>query len=150
MVLSSVFPSELSVLSHHCHGSHTTVGGQCAKGKRDHLFKKYKQNRRPVDRKAHLKSKHLVNKMLKDAHNRYIEEILGITNPINHNDSNINPKTDTIPHTNTFATKNLYSLLENLKMDSKRLCTTETEWSIIYKHQRQSQHFNRSSHLKHH
>ena len=50
--------------------------------KRDHLFNKYKQYRRPADRHALLESKHLVNKMLEDAHNRYIEEILGITNTI--------------------------------------------------------------------
>ena len=55
--------------------------------KRDHLFNKYKQYRRPADRQVLLESKHMVNKILKDAHNRYIEEILGITNPIDHNDS---------------------------------------------------------------
>ena len=87
--------------------------------KRDHLFNKNKQYRRPADRQAHLESKHLANKMLKYAHNRYIEEILGITNPIDHNVSNTNPKADTDPHTNTFATKKLYSLLKNSKMDSK-------------------------------
>ena len=32
VVLSSMFPSELSVLSHHCTGSHKTLGGQCATG----------------------------------------------------------------------------------------------------------------------
>ena len=74
--------------------------------KRDHLIKKYKQYRHPEDRKAHLESKHLFTKMLKDAHNRYIEEILDITNPIGHNDSNTNPKADTDPHTNTFTLKN--------------------------------------------
>ena len=76
--------------------------------KRDHLFNKYKQHRRPADRQAHLESKQLVNKILKDAHNIYIEEIhvLGITNPIDHNDSNTNPEADSVPHTNTFATKN--------------------------------------------
>ena len=84
--------------------------------KRDHLFNKYKQYRRPADRQVHLESKHLVNKMLKDAHNRYIEEILGITN---HNDSNTNPKADSDPHTNTFATKKLCSLLKTSKMDLK-------------------------------
>ena len=57
--------------------------------------------------------------MPKDAHNRYIEEILGITNPIDHNDSNTNPKADSDPHTNTFATKKLYYFLKNSNMDSK-------------------------------
>ena len=79
VVLSSMFPSGLSVLSQHCHGSHKTLGGPCAKGS---FVQKNKQYRRPADRQALLESKHLVNKMLKDAHNRYIEEILGITNPI--------------------------------------------------------------------
>ena len=55
------------------------------------------------------------------AHNRYIEEILGITNPIDHNDSNTNPKVDTDTHTNTFATKKLYSLLKNKKWTQKAL-----------------------------
>ena len=32
VVLSSIFPSILSVLSDCCNGSHNTLGGQCAKG----------------------------------------------------------------------------------------------------------------------
>ena len=89
--------------------------------KRDHLFNKYKQYRRPADRQAHPESKHLVNKMLKDAHNRYIEEILGLTIPIDRNDSNTNHKADSDPHTNTFATKTLYSLLKIQKWTQKAL-----------------------------
>lgn len=87
--------------------------------KRDSLYDQYKKYRRPADRHAHLESKHLVNKKLKEAHNRYIEEILGITNSVDSSDSNASPQTDTDPHKNTFATKKLYSLLKNSKMDSK-------------------------------
>ena len=48
--------------------------------KRDSLYDKYKKYRRPADRHAHIEYKHLVNRKLKEAHNRYIEEKLGITN----------------------------------------------------------------------
>ena len=68
------------------------------------MFNKYKQYRRPADRQAILESNHLVNKKLKKAHKRYIEEILDITNYIDPNDSNNNPQVDTDLHTNTFAT----------------------------------------------
>ena len=47
-----------------------------------------------------------------------MEEILGITNPIDHTDSNPNPKADTDPHTNTFASKTVLSpeeLINGLK-----------------------------------
>ena len=44
---------------------------------------------------------------------------MGITNSVDPNDSNANSQTDTDPHKNTFATKKLYSLLKNSKMDSK-------------------------------
>ena len=86
--------------------------------KRDSLYDKYKKYRRPADRHAHLELKHSVNKKLKEAHNIYIEEILGITNSVDPNDSNANSQTDTDPHKNTFATKKLYSL-EKLQVDSK-------------------------------
>ena len=47
-----------------------------------------KKYRRPIDRQAHLKSKHLVNKKFKEARTTYIEEILGIANSVDHSDSN--------------------------------------------------------------
>ena len=62
---------------------------------------------------------HLVNKKLKEAHNRYIEEILGITNSADPSDSNSDPQTATDPQVNSLATKKLYSLLKNSRMDSK-------------------------------
>ena len=87
--------------------------------KRDSLYDKYKKHRRPTDRQAHIEYKHLVNKKLKDAHNRYLEEILGITNSSDPDDSSTKPQADIDPHMNTLATKKLYSLLKNSKMDSK-------------------------------
>ena len=92
-----MFPCGLSVLSQHCHGSHKTLGGPCAK----EIICSTNTNSTDA-----LQTDKLIIKMLKDAHNRYIEEILDITDPIDHNDSNTNPKAYTDPHTNTFATKN--------------------------------------------
>ena len=66
--------------------------------KRDHLFNKYKQYIRTADRQAHIEYKHLVNKKLKDAHNRCIEEILGITNS---NDSKVSEYDQEIPQSHT-------------------------------------------------
>ena len=86
--------------------------------KLDHLFKKYKQYRRHEDRKAHIESKHLVNMMPRETHNRYIEQILGITNSIDPNDSNANPKADMI-RTQTLSLQKSVLSPEDLKMDSK-------------------------------
>ena len=86
--------------------------------KRDSLFEKYKMYRCTADRHAHLEYKHLVNKKLKEAHNRYIEEILGINNSADPSDSNSDPQTATDPQVNSLATKKLYSLLKNSRMDS--------------------------------
>ena len=66
--------------------------------KSDHLFNKYKQYIRTADRQTHIESKHSVNKKLKDAHNRYIEEILGITSS---NDSKVSEYDQEIPQSHT-------------------------------------------------
>ena len=88
--------------------------------KRESLYDKYKKHRRPADRHAHLEYKQLANRKLKEAHNRYIEEILGITNSAEPNDSNSEPQTATDPQVNSLATTKLYSLLKHSRMDSKR------------------------------
>ena len=87
--------------------------------KRDSLYDKYKKYRRPADRHAHLEYKHLVIRKLKEAHTRYIEEKLGNTNSAGPSDSNSDPQTATDPQVNSLATKKLYSLLKNSRMDSK-------------------------------
>ena len=101
--------------------------------------------RRPADRHAHLEYKHLVNRKLKEANNGYIEEILGITNSAAPSDSNSDPQTATDP--NSLATKKLYSLLKNSRMDSKgsaplkqndQLHTNTTDKSDILNQQFQS------------
>ena len=50
--------------------------------KSDSLYDTYRRLRRPTDRCAFLEAKHLVKQKLKQAHNRYIEEILGLTNSL--------------------------------------------------------------------
>ena len=47
--------------------------------KRDSLYDKYKRLRRPSDRYAFVDARHLVKQELKQAHNRYIEDILSLT-----------------------------------------------------------------------
>ena len=114
--------------------------------KRDSLYDKHKKYRRPADRHAHLEYKHLVNRKLKEAHNRYIEEILGITNP---NDSNSDPQTATDPKVNSLATKKLYSLLKNSRMDSKGSAPLKQNGQLHTNTTDKSNILNLSLHLKH-
>ena len=59
--------------------------------KRDSFYEKYKKHRRPIDRHAFIEARHTAKQKLKQAHNRYIEEILGLTNPDGKTTQVINP-----------------------------------------------------------
>ena len=85
--------------------------------KRDSLYDKYKKYRHPADRYAFVKARQLAKQKLKQAHNRYMEEILGTTNSSEQSESNGQPSPDT--HKSTYASKKLFSLLKNSKQDSK-------------------------------
>ena len=85
--------------------------------KRDGLYYKYKRLRRPTDRCAFLEAKHLVKQKLKQAYNRYIEEILGLTNSLEQPEPNCQASPE--PHKSTLASKKLFSFLKNSKQDSK-------------------------------
>ena len=85
--------------------------------KRDSLYDKYKRLRRPTDRCAFLEAKHLVKQKLKQAHDRYIEEILGLSNSLEQPEPNCQSSPE--PHKSTLASKQLFSLLKNSKQDSK-------------------------------
>ena len=85
--------------------------------KRDSLCDKYKRLRRPTDRCAFLEANHLVKQKLKQAHNRYIEEILGLTYCIEQPVPNCQSSPG--PHKSTLASKKLFSLLKYSKQDSK-------------------------------
>ena len=85
--------------------------------KRDSLYDKYKRLRRPTDRCAFLEAKHLVNQKLKQAHDRYIEEILGLTNSLEQPEPNCQSSPE--PYKSTLASKKLFSRLKNSKQDSK-------------------------------
>ena len=91
--------------------------------KRDSLYDKYKRLRRPTDRCAFLEAKHLVKQKLKQAHNRYIEEILGLTNSLEQSESNCQSSPE--PHKSTLASKKLFSLLKNSKQDSKGIAPSK-------------------------
>ena len=79
--------------------------------KRDSLYDKYKRLRRPTDRCAFLEAKHLVKQKLKQAHDRYIEEILGLTNSLEQPKPSCQSSPE--PHKSTLASKKLFSLLNN-------------------------------------
>ena len=93
--------------------------------KRDSLYDKDKKHRRPADRQVHLEFNIWSIKKLKEAYSRYINDLLGIRTPIDPNDSNANYQTLTDSNTNNLATKKLYSLLTNSKMDSNGLVPLE-------------------------
>ncbi|MCG8048091.1 MAG: hypothetical protein JAY66_20795 [Candidatus Thiodiazotropha taylori] len=85
--------------------------------KRDSLYDKYKKHRRPTDRHAYVEARHTTKQKLKQAHNKYIEGILGLTDSDSRTDSSDQSTPD--PCNNTYASKKLYSLLKNSKKDSK-------------------------------
>ena len=84
--------------------------------KRDSLYDKYKRLRRLTDRCAFLEAKHLVKLKLKQAHNRYIKEILGLINSLEQPEPNC--QSSPVPHKRTLSSKELF-YLENSKQDSK-------------------------------
>ena len=100
MVLSSMFARDQLV------PNLRKLRGSCVKGT---ACMKYKKYRRPVDRQARLRSKHFVNKKLKEAHTRYIEEILGIAKFV---DPKVRMKTLklTLILTRTTLSQKMYSL----------------------------------------
>ena len=83
--------------------------------KRDSLYDK--RLRHLTDRCAYLEAKHLVKQKLKQAHNRYIEEILGLTNSLEQPEPNCQSSPE--PHKSTLDSKKLISLLKNSKQDFK-------------------------------
>ena len=87
--------------------------------KRDSLYDKYKTYRRPTDRYNFVESRQLAKQKPKQAHNRYIEEILGLTNSSEQSESNGQPSPDT--HKSTYASKKLFSLLKNSNRTLKAL-----------------------------
>ena len=96
--------------------------------KRDSLYDKYKRLRCPTDRCAFLQAKHLVKQKLKQAHNRYIEEILGLTNSLEQPESNCQSSPE--PHKSTLASKKLFSLLKNSKQDSKGIAPLKKDGKL--------------------
>ena len=95
---------------------------------RDSFYDRYKRLRRPTDRRAFLKAKHLVKQNLKQAHNRYIEEILGLANSIEQPEPNCQSSPE--PHKGTFASKMLFSLLKNSKQDSKGIAPLKKDGKL--------------------
>ena len=96
--------------------------------KRDSLYDKYKRLRRPTDRCAFLEAKHLVKQKLKQAHDRYIEEILGLTNSLEQPEPNSQSSPE--PHKSTLASKKLLSLLKNSKQDSKGIAPLKKDGKL--------------------
>ena len=96
--------------------------------KRDSLYDKYKGLRRPTDRCAFLEAKQLVKQKLKQAHDRYIEEILGLTNSLEQPEPNCQSSPE--PHKSTLAPKKLFSLLKNSKQDSKGIAPLKKDGKL--------------------
>ena len=85
--------------------------------KRDSLYDKYKRLRRPSERYAFVEARHLVKHKLKQAHNRYIGDILGLTDTSEQAEPHNQSSSET--HKGTYASKKLFSLLKNSKQESK-------------------------------
>ncbi|MEW8544058.1 MAG: reverse transcriptase family protein, partial [Candidatus Thiodiazotropha sp.] len=79
--------------------------------KRDSLYQKYKQHRRLKDRLEFLDARHLVKQKLKQAHDRYILEILGLCEQDEQQPEQ--------PGKTSYCSKKLFSLLKNAKKDSQ-------------------------------
>ena len=76
-----------------------------------------KRLRRPSDRYAFVEARHLVKHKLKQAHNRYIEDILGLTDTSEQAEPQNQSSSET--HKGTYAAKKLFYLLKNSKQESK-------------------------------
>lgn len=94
--------------------------------KRDSLYDKYKKYRQSIDRHVFVEARHTAKQKLKQAHNRYIEEILGLADSDGMTDSSDQSNPDQC--NNTYALKKLYSLLKKLQEGLKRHCTPLKEW----------------------
>ena len=81
--------------------------------KRDSLYDKYKKYRRPTDRYAFVEARQLAKQNSSRPLNRYIEEILSLTNSSERSKSNGQPSPDI--HKSTYASKKLFSLFKNSK-----------------------------------
>ena len=70
--------------------------------KRDSLYQMYKRSWRPKYRKEFVTTRHIVKTKIKQAYNRYLEDLLGVNNP----DQNISPAGET--GLSKFAPKKLF------------------------------------------
>ena len=76
--------------------------------KRDSLFDKYKKHRRPKDRQEFLTKKHHVSHQIKQAHNSYLDGIIGLCDATDLDDTTRSPD-------KTYVNKKLFSFLKNAK-----------------------------------
>ena len=81
--------------------------------KRDSLYQMYKRSSRPKYRKQFVTTRHIVKTKIKQAYNRYLEDLLGVNNP----DQNVSPAGET--GLSKFAPKKLFSFLDNSRQDSQ-------------------------------
>ena len=72
------------------------------------MFKKFKRSKDLSDRKAFLKSKHAIKKKLKLAHDKYLEDLLGI-----HEQGNSQEDSKS-----TFSRNKLFSIIKHSRQDS--------------------------------
>ena len=70
----------------------------------------------------------MVKQKLKQAHNRYIEEILGLTNSLEQPEPNCQSSPEL--HKSTLASKKLFSLLKNSKQDSKGIAPLKKDGKL--------------------
>ena len=76
--------------------------------KRDHLFQKFKRSKDPKDRSAFLKSRHSVKQKIKAAHNKYLEDILGLKDQSGED-----------PSKSAFSRKKLFSFIKSSHTDTQ-------------------------------
>ena len=88
--------------------------------KRDSLYDKYKRLRRPSDRHAFVEARPLVKHKLKQAHNRYIEDILGLTDTSEQSEPHCQSSSET--------NKSTYFPSQKFKTGFKRQCSTQEGW----------------------
>ena len=79
--------------------------------KRDSLYDKNKTLRRHTDKCAFREAKYLVKQKNKQARNRYIEKILGLTDCLEQTEPNCQSSPES--HKSTLASKKLFSLLKS-------------------------------------
>ena len=79
--------------------------------KRDHLYQKSKTSKDAKDHRAFLNSKHGVKQKLKFAHNKYLEDILGLNDQVSQ---------DTDTRMSRFSRKKL-SILKSSRTDSQSI-----------------------------